>query len=97
MAVNGSELIDNPFDTVFSPFTDLLGPSFWLIPITFIAIALYVKTKDVVIVSAFLLGSSVLLSAGSMFTGYPEMGLVYMIFAGLGIIGVIAGIFFTKK
>jgi len=97
MPINGSELIDNPMTTIFSPFTDLLGTSFWLIPLTFIAIALYVKTRDVVIVSVFMLASGVMLSSGSIFAGYPEMALVYMLFSGLGIVGLIAGIFFMRK
>lgn len=97
MPINGSELIDNPMDTIFSPFTDLLGTSFWLIPLTFITIALYVKTRDTVIVSVFMLASGVLLSSGSIFAGYPEMALAYMIFSGLGIVGLIAGIFFMRK
>jgi hypothetical protein len=97
MPINGSELIDNPMDTIFSPFVDLLGPSFWLIPLTFITIALYVKTRDTVIVSIFMIGSGVLLSSGSIFAGYPEMALAYMIFSGLGIVGLIAGIFFMRK
>jgi len=97
MPINGSELIDNPMTTIFSPFTDLLGTSFWLIPLTFIAIALYVKTREVVIVSAFMLASGVMLSSGSIFAGYPEMALVYMLFSGLGIVGLIAGIFFMRK
>jgi len=43
--VNGTELLDDPFNTVFSPFTDLLGSAFWLVPISIIAAALFMKTK----------------------------------------------------
>jgi len=97
MPINGSELIDSPMDTIFSPFVDLLGTSFWLIPLTFITIALYVKTRDTVIVSMFMIASGVLLSSGSIFAGYPEMALAYLLFSGLGIVGLIAGIFFMRK
>lgn len=97
MAVNGSELIDNPWTTIFSPFTDLFGPSFYLIPLTFIVIALYIKTRDVVVVSAFMIASGMLLGSGLIFANYPEMAYVYWLFAGLGLIGLIVGIFFPKK
>lgn len=97
LAVNGSELIDQPWNTIFSPFVDLLGTGFWIIPLTFICLALYVKTRDVTLVSVFMLGSGVMLSSGSIFAGYPEMALAYMIFAGLGIVGVVMGIFFMRK
>jgi len=97
MAVNGSELIDAPWTTIFSPFTDLLGTGFYLIPLTFIVIALYVKTRDVVVVSAFMIASGMLLGSGLIFANYPEMALVYWLIAGLGLIGLIVGIFFTKK
>jgi len=97
MPINGSELIDNPMDTIFSPYIDLLGGSFWLFPLTFIAIALYIKTRDVVIVSAFMIASGLLLSGGSMFSSYPEVALGYLIFTGLGFVGLILGIFFMRK
>ena len=97
MSVNGSELIDNPWDTIFSPFTDLFGAGFWLIPLSFIAIALYIKTRDPIIVSAFMIASGTILSGGSMFTTYPEMALAYLIFTGLGFVGLIAGIFFMRR
>jgi len=97
MTVNGSELIEQPFETITSSFTDLLGPGFFLIVLVFIAVALYVKTHDLVVVTAFLLGSGVLLSAGSIFTGYGEMALLFSVVAVIGIIGLIASTFFTKQ
>lgn len=97
MAVNGSELIDDPFNTIFSPFTDLLGPGFFLIILIFISVALYVKTHELSTVSMFMLASGVLLSSGSIFTGYYELAFAMAIFAVLGIIGLVASTFFTKQ
>jgi len=97
MSVNGSELIDNPWETIFSPFTDFFGMGFWLLPLSFIAIALYVKTRDTTIVSVWLMASSLLLSSGSIFTGQPEMAFVFSIFTVLGIIGVVVSIYFMKR
>lgn len=97
MPINGSELVSDPWGTIFSPFTDLLGTGFWLIPLTFIAVALYIKSRDVVVTSLFLLGSSLILSGGNIFAGYPEMAFVYLIFSALGIVGVVLGVFFMRK
>jgi len=97
LPINGSELIDNPFTTIFSSFTDLLGTGFYLIPLSFICVALYVKTRNAVTVSAFMIGSGLLLSGGTMFSAYPEMALVYLLFTGLGFVGLIVGIFFMRR
>ena len=97
MAVNGTELINDPFNTIFSPFTDLLGTGFFLIPLTFICIALYIKTREPAVVSVFMLASGSLLSGGSIFSGYGSMGFAYMMFAAFGLIGLILSIYFMKE
>ena len=97
MPINGSEFISNPWTTIFSPWVDLLGTGFYLIPLTFISMALYMKTRDTASVSMFMLGSGALLSSGSIFTGYSEMALAYLIFTGIGIVGLVGSIFFMKK
>jgi len=97
MPLNGTELIEQPWETVLSPFIDLLGTGFYLIPITFIALAVYVKTHDVVLSSSWLMASGVLLSSGGIFLGYIQMSIVYTIVTAIGITGVVIGVFFMKK
>lgn len=97
MPVNGSTLINNPWTTIFSPFTDLLGTGFYILPITFIALALYVKTRNPVLVSSFVIASGLLLSGGSIFADYPEIVPVYAILVALGFVGLIMGLFFMRK
>jgi len=96
MVFNGSDLVNNPFNTTFKPFTDLLGNAFWLFPVSFIAVALYVKTRNPTLVSAFMLASGVMLASGNIFMGTPEMVIVYIIFAGLGLVGILLNVFFLK-
>ena len=96
MAVNGSEWFDNPWTTTFSPFTDLLGSGFWLIPLTFITIVIFIKSRNPVTTSAFMLASGLLLASGNIFSEYPEMSYAYFVFAALGLIGLILGIYFDK-
>lgn len=97
MALNGSELITSPWDTMLSPFINLLGSGFYLIPITFIALALYVKTHDTMLASAWLLACGVLLTTGGIFTGYLEMSIIYTIVVALGVTGIVINIFFMRK
>ena len=97
MVFNGSELINNPFNTVFSPFTSILGSGFWLVPICFIAAALYVKTRDMTATSLFILGSCSILSGGNIFIGNETMGFVFLIFAAFGFIGLVLSIYFMRE
>ena len=96
MGVNGSEFINNPWDTIWSPFTDMFGQGFWLIFIGFIAVALFIKTRNVAVVSVWLMGSSLLVGS-AIFSNYPSMGFVYYIFTVLGLVGTIVSIFFIKE
>ena len=96
MVWNASDIISNPWNTTWSPYTGLLGNAFWLIPVSFIAVALYIKTRNPVTVSAYMLGSGVLLASGNIFLGTPEMATVYWVFAVLGLVGMILGIFYLK-
>jgi len=97
MPLNGTDLINHPFNTTFKAYTDLLGSGFWLIPISFIAVALYVKTRNPVMVGVFLVGSGLLLSGGNLFASNPQMALVFTIFTVLSFVGLIASIYFIKK
>jgi len=97
MAINGTEFINEPWNTTFAAFTDLLGGAFWLIPISFIAMALYIKTRNPVVATSFLVGSGVLLSGGNMFLGAPEMVFVYTVFTVLSFVGLLASIYFMKE
>jgi len=97
MAINGSDLVNNPWNTTFSAYTELLGNAFWLFPLSFIAIALYIKTRNPTLVSSYMLASGILLASGQMFMGNPEMVLVYIIFAVLGLVGILLDVFFLKN
>jgi O-antigen/teichoic acid export membrane protein len=96
MAVNGSELIENPWDTLWSPFIDIFGVGFWLIPIGIIAVALFMKTREVTVSSIWILVSCFLVGTG-VFVEHPEIGFVYYLFAVLGLVGTIVSIFFMKE
>lgn len=95
--INGTQLTEDPFNTVFSPFTDLLGSAFWLIPISVIAAALFMKTKNITVVGAWLLGSGMLMGSANLFSGYPGMLDFYLAIIVIGIISILAGILLQQK
>jgi len=97
MPINGSEIIESPWDTIFSPFTDLLSNGFWLIPIGFIGVALYIKTHSLSSTGIWLTISSLLLAGGNIYTGYFELSLIYAIFTVIGIMSIVVDIFFMRK
>ena len=97
VTLNGSELVDDPFNTIFSPFTDLLGSAFWLIPIGIIAAALYVRTRNITVVGAWLLGAGMLMSTANIFSGYPMILDFYMFVVVIGVVSIILGILLERK
>ena len=97
MAINGTDFINHPWNTTFGTYTDLLGTPFWLIPVSFIAIALYIKTRNPVVATSFMVGSGLLLSSGNMFMGAPEMVFVYTVFTVISFVGLLSSIYFIRK
>lgn len=97
MAINGSDFINNPWNTTFAPYTDLLGASFYLIPLSFIAAALYMRTHNGLAVSCFIWISGIFLVSGSILAEWPEAGLIFLIFAAAGWVGTGVAIFMNKK
>jgi len=97
MPFNGTDLINDPMDTVASPFTDLLGSAFWLLPVGFIAVALYIKTRNFTASSIWILGACAMLGTSNLFVDNPEMSFLYYVLAIIGFTGTVASIYFMKK
>jgi len=94
--VNGSEFLNSPFDTVMDTFTGLLGGVFWLIPIGVIAVALYVKTREVTASAIWIMASCSLVGT-AVFSDYPEVGFLYYVFVVIGLMTSIVSIFFMRR
>jgi len=103
MPLNGSELINDPFNTTFSPFTELFeriaghGMLFFLFPVIVLTFAIYSKTEDALAATMFMIGCGGILSAGSMFVGSPELTGIFIIFTAAGIVGMFAILFFGRR
>lgn len=107
MAVNGTRLIDQPFNTTYSPWTDLfenligidgVGMLFWFIPMIGLTLGVYIKTKDPVMTTGFMMVSGALLGSSSYIFGMrPEMYVAFTIFTALGITGMFITLFLQRK
>ena len=103
MALNGTDFINDPFNTSFSPFTDFFenmgmnGMLFFLFPLMILVLAIYVKTEDPVVASMSMIVSGLLLGSGGMFIGSGDVALVFYIFAALGIAAVLLSVFFQRR
>lgn len=101
--VNGSELINNPWNVTWSPWTDLFsnmmgsGAGFWLVVLSALTFGIYVKTQNPVMTTAFMVGSGALLSGGSIFAGSPEMSIAFIIFTAIGLTGMFASVLFQRS
>lgn len=102
MALNGTDFVNEPWNTTFSPFTNLFentvgnGNAFYLIPLVALTIGIYIKTRDTKVTSVFMIASGALLGGGSIFSGVPEMGVLFIIFAAIGLVGMISSIIFQR-
>lgn len=97
LALNGSDLINNPWNTTFQAYTNLLGPGAFLIVLIFICAALYMKTENAVAVTSFLTVASLLFISGGLYANWPEMAQVFMIVAAFGIVTTVLNVYFKNK
>jgi len=96
MSFNGSDLISNPWDSFFSVFGDILGVSWYLIPISFIAIAIYIKTRTVAAAGMWLMASCLMIGS-AIFVEHPEMSFVYYLFTVISFVGVVVSVYLEAR
>lgn len=103
MAVNGTELLNKPWETIYSPFTDFfantvgVGNAFYLFLIVVFAFGIYIKTEgNAMMVTAFMIGSGALALSANIFAGNAEMSIIFAIFTALGIAGMFMSVIFQR-
>jgi hypothetical protein len=99
LVINGSDLINQPWNTTFSPYIALFGQGWVIIPVSFIAAALFMKTRDTIILSAFMIISGILLFSAtySMFDSFPAAILPYILFTVIGVAVLFHGVFYGGR
>ena len=82
------------------PFTNLFhhffghGEIFYLVPLIVLTIGLYIKTNNITVPSMFMLGAGSILAVSTFAIGLPYMGLLFSIFAALGIVTLFANLIY---
>ncbi len=94
--LNGTNFSHNLWNTTFSTFSNLLGAWWLLVPISFVGIALFMKTREPVMVSMYLLTTGALLTTGGIFVGMMDMVPVFIIMTAAGLAGVLISLLFRR-
>ena len=94
LIINGTSLINQPWNTTFSPYINLFGQGWLLIPVTFIILAIFVKTRDAIVVGVLMMLSGALLSAGGLFSSFAPALPLYVVFSAVGIAVILYGVFY---
>jgi len=103
MAINGTEFVNNPWNTTFSPFTDIFdytignGNIFYLFPLIVLAFGIYMKTKEPIYATMFIVGSGGILSMGSFLAGVAELGMLFTVFAAIGLTGIVVEVVMQRR
>jgi len=103
MALNGTDFINAPWNTTFSPYTELFanvvgnGYVFYLVPLVVVTLALYVKTREPVMAAMFMITSGGLFSMGTIMVGAFDMSTVFIIFCAIGFLTLFLSIFYKNR
>ena len=99
LIINGSDLVNQPWNTTFSPYIALFGQGWILIPVSFISAGLFMKTRDPIVLSVFMIISGILLSGVtySMFDAFPAAIIPYVLFVVIGIAVLLYGVFYGGR
>ena len=102
MAINGTEFMNDPWGTAFSPFTDFFGSVigngqiFYLFPLVVLTMGIQIKTQNSVMTTMFMIGSGALLGTGSLFVGATPMAIMFTIYTALGFVGLFMSLLFQR-
>jgi len=104
MPLNMTEFLDNPWDTVYSPFTDFfetyigVGNAFWLFLLVVFTLGIYIKTEgNAIMASMFMIASGAILGSANVFLNQPQMSFAFYIFTALGIAGLFVSMIFQNR
>lgn len=97
MVFNASDLITQPFNTTFSPYTHLFGMTFFIIPVAFIGAALFLKTKDIALVSIYFIMMSAMLMVGASYANAMGAATFFALVAVLGVAALLYNVFYGGK
>jgi len=92
MPINVTDFLANPFNTTFSPYTNLMGNLFFLIPFSVIGTALFVKTRSPMMVGMYLIAGGGLLGSVNIYYGAMQMVFVNILIIAFGFVWLFLGL-----
>ena len=95
--INGSDLINAPYNTTFMPYIRILGQGWIIIPFAFIGAALFVKTRDTALVAVYLIMIGAFVGAGSAWYGYTGAALLFFLMASIGVAALMYNVFYGGR
>jgi len=102
MVLNGTDLIDNPFQKIFEPWTDIfadvvgIGDVFWLFILSVLAFVVYQKTEKIEVASLFMIGGGAFFSTSSAFAGGGHINIAFVIFTAIGLTALFMKLVFFR-
>lgn len=97
LAINGSDLINQPWNTTFMPYIRLLGQGWIIIPFAFIGAALFMKTRDTALIAIYLIIVGAFIGVGSAWAGFMGAALLFFIMAAVGIAALMYNVFYGGR
>jgi hypothetical protein len=97
LIINGSGLVNEPWNTTFSPYIALFGQGWMIIPVSFISAALFMKTRDSAVLAMFMIISGALLTVGGLFSGFASGTFAYTMFTVLGVAVLFYNVFYGGR
>jgi len=104
MPLNMTEFMENPWNTIYSPFTDFfqtyigVGNAFWLFLLVVFTVGIYIKTEgNAIMASMFMIASGAILGSANVFANQPEMSFAFYIFSAFGFAALFISIIYQNK
>lgn len=102
LTLNGTELINDPFQKIFEPWTDIfanvmgVGEIFWLFILAVLAFVVYQKTEKIEVASLFMIGSGAFFSTSSAFASGGQLSIAFLIFTAIGLTALFMKLVFFR-
>lgn len=97
MALNGTNLTDEPFITIFAAYTDLLGMSAYAIILFFVVGAVYLKTHNITSTAGAAIVTSMLFTGAGIYGEVPMLSMFAGLIALIALIGLVVSIIYDIR